>query len=272
MRKLPPPPEIRPEVMGILPLTTGAGGAGQGYAATQQGLRAARGLREAGADWVVLCGDSDDDPGSPVDVEEELRRVRPTLQNLDWPQGKVAVETFKPRVAEMALEAGAKMIIDLGGGRDLRMIEIVAEAKAMLCIRHTMDGPLPRHPSDIAREVRDELLKRASIADSHGIPRGQLVLDPGLGRGKRTPENLALIRELGLLTQSEYPVMVSGSREMFLGRVLGTELDPRPTEAREAGALTLYVLAICLGVRYLRGHNVEALRDAAEVASAVLNA
>lgn len=272
MRKLPPAPETRPEVMGILPLTTDAGGAGRGYAATQKGLRAARALREAGADWIVLCADSDDDPGSPVDIEEELRRLQPLLQSLDWPQSKVAVETFKPRVAEMALQAGASMIIDLGGGRDLRMIETVAEAKGMLCIRHTMDGPLPRHPSDIAHEVRDELLKRASIADSHGIPRDRLVLDPGLGRGKRTPENLALVRDLGLLTQSEYPVMVSGSREMFLGRVLGTELDPRPTEAREAGALTLYVLAICLGVRYLRGHNVEALRDATEVASAVLKA
>jgi len=236
----------------------------------QNGADAARGAALAalhkGADCIDIGGESTRPGSAAVSAEEELARVVPAVAALravsDVP---ISVDTKKSAVARAALEAGADIINDVSAGADPGMIETAAEFGAALVLMHmrgepgTMQKGLSEAApyADCPREVADYLCRAAERALAAGVGADAVLLDPGIGFGKRLEDNLALIARIGELCSRGYPVLVGLSRKSFVGAVSG-----RPVEDRLAGSLGAAAAAWEGGARVFRVHDPAETRDA----------
>lgn len=252
----------RPLLMGILNVTPDSFYDGGRWDTTEAAVRRGLDLVESGADVVDVGGESTRPGADPVGLDEELDRVVPVVRALarrvDVP---ISVDTSKAEVARRALEAGAGWVNDVTALRgDPSIGSIVAEHDARLVLMHMQGTPAtmqedPRY-DDVVDDVREFLERRAERALEAGVPAEDLLVDPGIGFGKRLEHNRALLRNVGTLRATGYPVLVGHSRKSFLGEVLG-----RGTEDRLAGTLAVSEHLMASGVDVLRVHDVAAHRD-----------
>lgn len=233
-------------------------------AAIQRGLA----LRAEGADWVDVGGESTRPGAAPVSVEEELQRVLPVVRGLVAAGCPVSVDTSKASVAEAALEAGAEVINDVTALGDPRMATVAARYGAGLVLMHMRGTPATMQQntrySDVVSEVRQHLAERIDRARGAGVSR--IWADPGLGFGKGTPENLALLRRLGELRSLGVPLYVGASRKRFVGELSGC---PDPAD-RLLGSLGAAAAAVAGGAEVLRVHDVAATRQLLAVFTAAM--
>jgi dihydropteroate synthase len=228
-------------------------------------------LAAAGADVVDVGGESTRPGASPVDEEEELRRVVPVISGLiGGGVALVSVDTTKARVAERALRAGAEVVNDISGGLfDPAILEVCAAARAAYVCGHVRGADLAAvHAVDAAAPSFDEVAAElaARLAALPAALAGRVIADPGLGFGKRTAENLELSRRAGELAERlSCPVMVGPSRKRFLG-----ELTGRPVAERDAATVGAALAAATSGAHMLRVHDVERLVPALTAFRAVL--
>ncbi len=218
-----------------------------------------------GADLVDIGGESTRPGSSAVDVEEELRRVVPvieqaTARGLTPPVG-ISVDTSKAEVAERALAAGARVVNDITAlGGDERMADVVCAAEAGLVLMHMQGTPrtMQQEPvyADVVAEVQAFLAERLEVALARGIPRERIAIDPGIGFGKTVAHNLALLAGLESLQALGCPVLVGTSRKSFIGRVLDREVDQRAW-----GTAATVAWAVAHGAAVVRVHDVAAMRD-----------
>ena len=167
---------------------------------------------EAGADLLDIGGESTRPGAEPVSGDEECRRVAPALERLLDLDVIVSIDTRKPQVARMAIQAGAHLINDVTGMTNPEMLEAVADSKVAVCLMHMQGDPGtmqedPRY-SDVVCEVRDFLALQSERCLSAGIGLDRLVLDPGFGFGKNIDHNLALLRDLPELRVRGLPLLV----------------------------------------------------------------
>ncbi len=232
--------------------------------AVAQGLR----LVEEGADALDVGGESTRPGAAPVPEAEELRRVLPVIEGLRASEVPLSVDTRKPAVARAALQAGASVVNDVGALRDPAMREVVRDAGAEAILMHMQGEPgtMQKDPryTDVVKEVADFLLARAVGAEADGIPKARIILDPGIGFGKRLAHNLALIRRLQELAALGYPVLVGPSRKAFLGEILGL-----PVEDRLEGTAAAVACAVMGGAAMVRVHDVKAMARVVRVAEAI---
>ena len=270
-RSWPPSAHAGVAVVGILNVTPDSFSDGGRYADPECAVAHAEAMVAAGADAVDVGGESTRPGAMPVPEEEELRRVLPVLRRLR-PRVSVpiAIDTYKARVARAALDAGADIVNDVGAGRFApEMLEVVAAADAAVVLMHMRGVPAdmqlaPTYPEDdVVGAVRDFLRERALAAEAAGVDPRRIVLDPGIGFGKTTPQNLRLIDRLDALVALGYPVMVGPSRKRFIGELTGRG----PTD-RLAGTAAAVTLAIDRGVALVRVHDVEVMVLVARVAAA----
>jgi dihydropteroate synthase len=265
----------RAPVMGIVNVTPDSFSDGGRY--LDPGAAAAHGLRLAadGAAVLDVGGESTRPGASPVDAEEERRRVVPVVRRLraetDVP---VSVDTTKADVAAAAIEAGAAIVNDVSAGTfDPCMLRVVAEAGTGYVAMHMLGEPKtmqddPRY-EDVVREVSDHLRVRVDDAVDAGVDVGRVMADPGIGFGKTLDHNLALLARLPLIAERVgAPLLVGTSRKGFIGQVL-EEPDP---SARGAGTLATVVWALSHGASMVRVHDVAAAVRAAEVVRVVEDA
>jgi dihydropteroate synthase len=258
-------------VMGIVNVTpdsfSGDGLDHRVDAAVAQGRR----MVAEGADLLDVGGESTRPGAEPVEPAEEIARVIPTIQALaaavDVP---LSVDTRKPAVAEAALRAGAHLVNDVTGLRDGPAMAAVAAAfGAPLVVMHSPGESWavrwPAQYADVVAEVRDDLARAVDRAVAAGIPRDQVIIDPGFGFGKGTRDNLALLRRLDLLRALGQPLLLGTSRKRSIGRILGL-----PVEERLEGSLATLPLAIAQGVDLVRVHDVLASVRVVRVADAVV--
>lgn len=246
----------RPSLMGVLNLTPDSftdGGRWQGEAALAQ----ARALRAAGAVVIDVGGESTRPGARAVPAEEEIARILPTVTALAAEGAVVSVDTRKAAVAREALAAGARIINDVSGlDFDPEMAAVVAEAGAGLIIMHSQGLPetMQRDPhyGDVVLEVFDALAERLLRAEEAGVPRSRIMLDPGIGFGKNTSHNLALLQRLSILHGFGCGLLLGVSRKRFIGEIGGGS----PTDAREPGTQALTLAAIAQGVQMHRVHDV----------------
>lgn len=258
--------------MGIVNVTPDSFSDGGRFDTADAAIAHARELAEAGADLIDVGGESTRPGSEPVTAPVEIERVVPVIETLTNEGVVVSVDTTKAEVAARALAAGAEAVNDVTAGSDPDMLATVAGTGAGLVLMHMQGTPRtmqddPRY-DDVVGEVTAYLLDRAQAAVAAGVDSAAIVIDPGIGFGKTTNHNLELIRSLGELVATGWPVMVGASRKGFLGRVTGEE-DPA---ARDVSTAAVTALAVARGAAVIRVHDIASSRQAAEVAWAVARA
>jgi dihydropteroate synthase len=167
-----------------------------------------------------------------------------------------------------AVDAGADIINDIRALGETGALAAAAGTRAGICLMHMKGEPrtMQDAPSyqDVVAEVRDFLAARIAGAEAAGISRARLVVDPGFGFGKRSADNLALLKHLDVLVALQVPVLVGLSRKSLLAKLTG-----RPVDGRTAGSVALAAIAVLNGARIVRAHDVAASVDAVRVAAAV---
>ena len=259
-------------VMGIVNVTpdsfSGDGVGGSLDAAVHQAER----MVADGADILDVGGESTRPSAEEVPLEEELRRVIPVVAALAerFPV-PISVDTYKSAVARGALRAGATIINDISGLRfDPAMASVAAEAGAAVVVMHIQGTPRTMqqnpHYDDLMTEVCDYLQASTAIAEAAGIPREQVVLDPGFGFGKTVEHNLELLRRLRELTSYGQPVLIGTSRKSTIGKVLGG----LPPEERVEGTAATVAIAIMNGADIVRVHDVKEMARVAKMTDAIV--
>ena len=257
-------------VVGILNITPDSFSDAGKYSDPDRAFARALELEEEGADIVDIGAESTRPGSTRLSEEDELRRLVPVLKRLRGKLGiPVSVDTYKSSVAERALELGAQIINDPSALTfDPELARVVANHDAGLVLNHMRGTPdtwakLPPLPDVMGAVVRD-LDATVHRARRAGVDRERLVVDPGIGFGKRKEQNSEILAHLSQIAQLDRPVMVGPSRNSFLAQP-----GERETEFATAAAVALCVLG---GAHLVRVHDVKAMRAAVSVADAVLAA
>jgi dihydropteroate synthase len=228
----------------------------------ERGAERALALRAEGSDVIDIGGESTRPGSSYVGEEEELSRVIPLIKAIrkrsDVP---ISVDTRKSRVLEAALGEGADILNDVSALEDdPAMAALAARAGIPVILMHRRGTPdsMQKNPwyGDPVREVTEELIARARYAQERGIARERIILDPGIGFGKRPADNVVLIAGLAEIVRAGYPVLMALSRKSCIGEMTGRE-----TRDRLPGTLAANLLAVQRGAFMLRVHDVGETRD-----------
>jgi len=228
--------------------------------AIEHGLR----LREDGADFVDVGGESTRPGAAPIVAEEEMRRVMPVVEALVRESVAVSVDTMKPEVMRAAIAAGCAVVNDVNAFRAAGAIDAVAGAKVGLIAMHMKGTPadMQNDPQygDVVAEVKAFLLARAAALEAAGVARERIALDPGFGFGKTVAHNKALLHGLPVLAATGYPIVAGLSRKKMIGDFTG-----RPVAERTAGSVAAALLAVQNGASLVRVHDVRETVDAINV-------
>jgi len=261
----------RTHVMGVLNVTPDSFSDGGLFLDPEAAVRRGIELAAEGADVIDVGGESTRPGSDPVPAEVEMDRVVPVIKRLaaevDVP---LSIDTRKPEVARAGLDAGAAIVNDISGGRDARMLEVVADTGAGLVLMHMLGDPKtmqaePRY-DDVVAEVKAYLGQRVEAAVQAGIDRDRLCVDPGIGFGKKLEHNLELLRNVDAFAELGRPVLVGPSRKSFLGKLLGAEVDDR----LEGTAAAVAWLA-ARGAHILRVHDVREMVRVVRVVDAIVH-
>lgn len=247
--------------MGIVNVTPDSFSDGGRLASANDAVAYALRLVDEGADVVDVGGESTRPGSDAVDAEIEASRVLPVIEELAKLGVRISIDTSKHSVARRALERGAEIVNDVSGLRDPAMIDVCAEFGCGVCIMHMQGVPksMQTHPvyGDVVRDVREYLQHSASVAESNGVSRSKIWIDPGLGFGKSYEHNLELLKRLDELAALGYPIVVGLSRKSFLGRMASASPTATlPIEERDEAMHVAHVQAIRSGAKILRVHDV----------------
>ena len=258
--------------MGVINVTPDSFSDGGRYANSAAAVSHALRLVEEGAGLIDVGGESTRPGAQGVSAEEEISRVIPVIEALAArTKVPISIDTSKPAVMTAAVRAGASMINDVRALREPGALEAAAGTDAAVCLMHMQGEPRtmqaePRY-GDVVAEVCDFLRERAAACLASGIAGDRLVVDPGIGFGKRLEHNLALLAGLPALTRLGWPVLIGVSRKSMFGPLLGRAVDERV-----AGGVAVATAAVLAGASIVRTHDVAATVDAVKVAVALREA
>ena len=245
-------------VMGIINLTPDSFSDGGVFSSLEKAVARAVEMENDGADIIDLGGESTRPGSKRISAEDELRRTLPVIEAL---AGKIrtpiSIDTYKAEVARAALEAGAAMVNDISGMTfDREMVNVVSEFDVPVVIMHTADDPKVMqktyHYDDVVEDIRKYFVERLEFAAEHGIPRENVILDPGIGFGKSVAQNLQLMRASSRFSELGSAVMVGPSRKSFLGAILDL-----PVDDRLEGTLGAVAVSVMAGADIIRVHDVK---------------
>jgi dihydropteroate synthase len=258
--------------MGVINVTPDSFSDGGRFASSEAAVEHALRMVEEGARLIDVGGESTRPGAQSVAAAEEIRRVVPVIEALAArTQVPISIDTSKPEVMTAAVRAGAGMINDVRALREPGAIEAAAGTGAAICLMHMQGEPRTMqqnpHYADVVAEVRDFLQERTAACLAAGIARDRILIDPGIGFGKRLEHNLALLAGLPALTRLGWPVLVGVSRKSMFASLLG-----RAVGERVAGGVAAATAAVLAGASVIRTHDVAATVDAVKVAVALRDA
>jgi dihydropteroate synthase len=265
------PTSSRCLVMGVVNVTPDSFADGGRYLDRRAAVAHGLALAAEGADLLDVGGESTRPGATGVEEAIELDRVLPVIEELaaatDVP---VSVDTRKAAVARAALAAGAAIVNDVSAGRDdPDLLGVAAEAGAPLVLMHMQGTPATMQDNpqyhDVLAEVEAFLQERCDAAEAAGVAPDALVVDPGIGFGKRDEHNYALLGGLARLTRLGHPLLVGTSRKGFIGRALDL-----PVEERLEGTAATVVWAVERGARIVRVHDVAPMVRTVRMTEALL--
>jgi len=265
-------------IMGILNVTPDSFSDGSKFFSVKAAVEAALAMQRTGADILDIGGESTRPGSAGISVTEELARLLPVLEAL---RGRlkipISVDTRKAGVAELAIRAGAEMINDVSGLKhDPHLALAAVRSRVPLILMHMRGTPgtMQKLPfaKDVLRDVMAGLRQSISIARRAGVPKSQIVLDPGIGFGKSYDQNYELLAELPTLARLGYPLLVGTSRKGFLGATLAGHGKPAPPNQRIWGTAATVAASILKGAHIVRVHDVPEMLQVARVSDALLAA
>ena len=259
-----------PRIMGILNVTPDSFSDGGKYLSFERAVERGLEMVKDGADIIDVGGESTRPGSTPVPADVEISRVVPVLRALaERTEAILSVDTTKAIVARQAVAAGARIINDTSAlGDDPEMAGVVRDSVCAVVLMHRLGTPETMQDSPSYRSLFDEILDalyaRVAAAEAAGIPEGRILVDPGIGFGKRLEDNLALHRHLSDLRNLGKPILLGPSRKAFLGRITGREPGDRAL-----GTAACVAVAVLGGAHVVRVHDVSEAKDAVRVAHAV---
>jgi dihydropteroate synthase len=279
-------------IMGVLNVTPDSFSDGGLYLDPKSAVARALEMVRQGADWIDVGGESTRPGSRPIPAEEELRRVLPVIRAFRSKLRSVpiSIDTTKAEVAEQAVRAGASILNDVSGLRfDLGMAEVARRYRTPLVLMHLRGRPetMQQRPfvQDIWRSLRAGLGGSVRGALAAGVPRSQLILDPGLGFGKSRRQNFEILANLERLRRFRLPILVGASRKSFVQAVAQGEgfvpsrgkksdfwplLRERRLEPLHLGDAAAVVASILGGAHIVRVHDVGVMLPAVRLADAIL--
>ena len=255
-------------IMGVLNATPDSFSDGGDFFDLDAALEQIARMTEEGADVIDIGGESTRPGSSGVDEEEEIRRILPILEHMDIDGGPlVSVDTSKAGVARAALEAGVHIVNDVTGLRYPEMRAVIAEFGAAAIAMHMKGEPrtMQANPEykDLLGELSEYLRESARLAELDGV--GSVLVDPGVGFGKSWDHNLEILREMGVLRDLGYPLVVGVSRKGFIGKITGVEA----AEERIIGSKVAEAFAVVGGADVIRTHDVGTAVEAVRMGEAI---
>lgn len=252
-------------IMGILNVTPDSFSDGGDFVDTDKAVLHGKKMLLEGAHIIDVGGESTRPGFTPVSVEEEIRRITPVIQRLhEETDALISVDTTKAQVAEAAIQAGAHIINDIWGlQNDPDMIAVAAKHQIPVIIMHNQDGTF--YDGDMMDHILAFFQDSIEIARKGGLKEENIILDPGIGFGKTSEQNVALMSRLGEIRALGYPVLLGTSRKSMIGKILNV-----PAKERGAGTVATTVLGIIQGMDIVRVHDVLENAQAAKVTDAIV--
>ena len=256
--------------MGILNVTPDSFSDGGKYIGIESAVEQAKKMLEEGADIIDIGGESTRPGAEIVEAEEQIARVIPVIKAIRKQVSEtilISIDTTLSDVAVAALDAGADIINDISAGQSDKNILSLASKRAVPIILMHMQGTpknMQKNPTyeDVVCEVIDALKHRVDEALAAGIKKENIVLDPGIGFGKKRDHNINLLAHLEVLVNLGYPILLGTSRKRFMGSICSVS---EPSEFVTATAVTT-ALGVMSGVQLFRVHDVKENKQAADVA------
>lgn len=257
-------------IMGVLNVTPDSFSDGGLFYSRGKAVEHAIRMAEDGADIIDVGGESTRPRSDPVTAEEEEQRVLPVLEDLEHQITiPISIDTRRSQVARKALDLGAQIVNDISGLRDdPSMAGLIAAASAYVVIMHMKGTPrdmqVNPHYDDLMGELVDFFAERIDYALEYGIESSRIILDPGIGFGKRLNDNFAILNSLQRIVDLGYPVMLGPSRKSFIGLTLDL-----PVHDRLEGTAASVTAAVLNGARIVRVHDVKQMKRVVAIADAI---
>jgi dihydropteroate synthase len=258
--------------MGILNITPDSFSDGGKLTNIKEALSFAHQMVINGVDIIDIGGESSRPGSDPVSADEELSRVLPIIKKIrEHSQIPISIDTTKSEVAKQAITAGADIVNDISALRfDDDMVNVVAEAKVPVVLMHMLGQPKTMQVdpvySDCVNEIMQFFSERIHFCLNNGIPRDKIIIDPGIGFGKRLNDNLSIINKIAQFKTFGCPVLLGASRKSFIGLVTGDKKHPKN---RLGGSLASAITGIQNGVDILRVHDIAETVEAIKLIKAL---
>ncbi len=255
--------------MGVMNITPDSFSDGGKLSSLDAALKQGEALIKEGADILDIGGESTRPGASSVSIDEELDRVIPVIEGLKSRfEIHVSVDTSKPQVMRAAVQVGVDMLNDVTALANPESVQIVADSGLPVCVMHMQGEPrtMQENPKyeDVVVEVSNFLSDITKICQAAGIPREHIIIDPGLGFGKKLEHNLKLLAAVPQLCDLGFPILIGGSRKSMIDDLLGRDVDERmPASIALAAQAALY------GANIVRVHDVRETYDAVRMVEAV---
>lgn len=260
----------QPHVMGILNVTPDSFSDGGQHHQKDQAVKHALQMMADGATIIDIGGESTRPNASPVEVEEEIRRVIPVVEALSKYDVVMSIDTSQPEVIRAAVDAGAHIWNDVRALTRPLALETAAELNIPVVLMHMRGEPTNMNQldqyQDVTEDVIQELQQRLDQALAVGIKFENIILDPGFGFAKNAQQNFQLLNEFWKLNRMGYPILSGLSRKRFIGEAL----NGIPAQERAVGSVMGHILSIQQGASIVRAHDVKATVDAIKVWQAML--
>jgi len=260
-------------IMGVLNVTPDSFSDGGDYFGVDKALKRVEEMIEEGADIIDVGGESTRPFSDPVSLEEELNRVIPVIEVIkkEFPNVVLSIDTYKSKVAQEALDRGVEIVNDISGlDFDEKLIEVLEKSTCGIVEMHIKGTPKNMqkdpHYDDVVSEINEKFGEILDKLKNVGVDEKRVVLDPGIGFGKRFEHNLEILNNIEAFKVWGRPILIGVSRKSFIGGILGID-NPKD---RLFGTIASNVLAYVRGAHIFRVHDIKAHKEALQLAKAIL--
>ncbi|HJL79049.1 MAG TPA: dihydropteroate synthase [Candidatus Marinimicrobia bacterium] len=257
-------------IMGILNVTPDSFSDGGMYCDATQAIDFALQMAEEGADIIDVGGESTRPGAKTVELQKECDRILPVIEGIRTKSDiLISIDTYKSEVARQSIATGAGMVNDISGMTfDPNMVDVIKDSGLPVVIMHIKGTPknMQKNPyyEDLMQELTEYFEERKKFARAKGILDQQIILDPGIGFGKRLQDNFQLLRELKKIVDMGFPVLIGPSRKSFIGLTLDL-----PVDQRLEGTAAAVTTGILKGARIVRVHDVKAMKRVALITDSI---
>jgi len=257
-------------VMGIVNVTPDSFSDGGQFLDSEKAITQGLRLAEEGADIIDIGGESTRPGSDSVSQDEELKRIIPVIEGLvDKVNIPISIDTCKSEVAKKAIDSGVSMVNDISAARfDPKIVDMAKQYNVPLALMHMKGTPknMQENPTyvSVMGEIKEFLIERVGFAVKKGVPKENIIIDPGIGFGKRLEHNYEIIRNLGELKELGLPILIGPSRKSFIAMTLDL-----PVEDRLEGTLAAVTMCVMNGADIVRVHDVKEAVRAVKMTDAI---